>query len=171
MQGFNVSLNFPPRPNVISVSIFGFRNALDRNHVEGGSSNGLVTSREIVIMRIMNVITDKHWRRKLFEKRIIAKWREEVAQSGQVVSVRMMDWIIQELKCKTEISRDTGFVKVFDGGVVKSDTAISPELQPALKEAVKPLEDASEDQRDYHPASDGKEVDLVHPSLFPVKYG
>ncbi|KAL4754373.1 hypothetical protein BDW72DRAFT_139550 [Aspergillus terricola var. indicus] len=172
MPGFNVPLNFQPKVNVISGYTFGFPNALDRNHIEDGTLNGLVTYREIVMMRIMNIITDKpDWRLKLFDKRITAKWREEVAESAQDVSARMMDWIIEELKWKADILRDSGFVKVFDDGVVKSDTAISPELRAALKEAVSPLEDVSEDHRDYHPASDGKVIDLVHPSLFPMVYG
>lgn len=55
-------------------------------------------------------------------------------------------------------------------GVVKSDTAVSKELQQALKEAVEPLENIS-DQKDYHPGSDYKVVNIVNPSLFPVRYG
>lgn len=124
------------------------------------------------MVRIMNTITEKpDWRLKLFDKRITTKWREEVAQSAQDVSARMMDWIIAELKWKADILSDTGFVKVFDDGVIKSDTAISPELRADLKKAVIPLEDIPEDQRDYHPGSDGKVIDLVRPSLFPVVYG
>lgn len=59
----------------------------------------------------------------------------------------------------------------FDGGVVKSDTAIPVELQQALKEAVRYLENVPEEQKDYHHGSDNKVADLVHPSLFPVIYG
>ncbi|KAL4761383.1 DUF4246 domain-containing protein [Aspergillus foveolatus] len=114
------------------------------------------------MMRIMNTITDKpDWQLKVFDKRITTKWREEVAQSAQDVSARMMDWIIAELKWKADKLRDIGF----------SDNAISPGLRAALKEAVSPLEDVPEDQRDYHPGSNGKVIDLVHPSLFPLEYG
>ena len=81
----------------------------------------------------------------------------------------MMDWIIKELQWKANVLKETGYVGVFDVGVIKSDTAVSKELQQSLKEAVKPLEDMSE--KDYHPGSDNKVVDLVHPSLFPVIYG
>ncbi|KAL4819565.1 hypothetical protein BDW67DRAFT_193902 [Aspergillus spinulosporus] len=179
MPGFNVPLNFQPKLNVISGYTFGFPNALDRDHIEHGTLEyespvrfrGLVTHREIVMMRIMNTITDKpDWQLKLFDGRITAKWRDEVAQSAQDVSARMMDWTIDELKWKADLLKDTGFVKVFDDGVVKSDTAITPELRAALKEAVGPLEDIPDDQRD-HPGFDGKVIDLVHPSLFPVVDG
>jgi hypothetical protein len=124
------------------------------------------------MMQIMNVITDKpEWERKVFDEHIIAKWREEVARSGQDATPKMMDWIIKELQWKAGILEQTGFVEVFDGGVVKSDTIISKELQDALKEAVVPFENVPEEEKDYHPGSDDKVVNLVHPSLFPVIYG
>ncbi|KAL4909565.1 hypothetical protein BDW74DRAFT_83181 [Aspergillus multicolor] len=124
------------------------------------------------MMRIMNAITDKpDWDKKVFNGNITAKWREEIAQSDQDVSVKMMDWIIRELQWKAGILSDTGFVKVFDDGVVKSDTVIAEDLKAALKEAVRPFENVPQGQRDYHPASDRKVIDLVHPSLFPVVYG
>ena len=38
-------------------------------------------------------------------------------------------------------------------------------------EAVAPLEDVPGSRKDWHPDSDGKVLDLVHPSLYPVVYG
>jgi hypothetical protein len=123
------------------------------------------------MMQIMNHITDKaNWGRKVFDNTIIAKWREEVFSSGQDVTPKMMDWIIRELQWRANILERTGFVEVF-GGVVKSNTAIPKELQVALSKAVFPFENVPEDEKDYHPGSDNKVVDLVHPSLFPVIYG
>lgn len=124
------------------------------------------------MMQTMDLITEKpEWERKVFDTHITTKWREKVAQSGQDVTPKMMDWIIKELQWKAGILAQTGFVEAFDGGVIKSDTAISKELQDALKEAVIPLENVPAEEKDYHPGSDGKVVDLVHPSLFPVIYG
>jgi hypothetical protein len=108
---------------------------------------------------------------KVFDEEITSKWRTEIAQSGEDVSSKMMDWIIKELQWKAEAFKETDRVTVFDIGVVKSDTAISQELQQALKEAVAPFEDVPEDQKDYHPGSNQQVVDLVHPSLFPVIFG
>ncbi|KAH9860678.1 hypothetical protein J1614_012010 [Plenodomus biglobosus] len=54
--------------------------------------------------------------------------------------------------------------------VLKSDTAISAELKEELRRAVRVLEDVPENQKDWHPGSDGKVLDLVHPSLFPLIY-
>ncbi|RHZ64924.1 uncharacterized protein CDV56_107096 [Aspergillus thermomutatus] len=109
-----------------------------------------------------------HW---VFNDEITAKWRKEIQDSGEDVSERMMEWIIKEAQWKAEVFHDTKHIVAFDVGVVKSDIAIPEELRQALKEAVRPLEEIPEDQRDYHPGTDGKVVDLVHPSLFPVIYG
>ncbi|OKL62951.1 hypothetical protein UA08_01761 [Talaromyces atroroseus] len=171
MPGFNCPLDLPPDANVISGYISGFPSALDPEHIKSGSLDALVTHREIVMMQIMNHITDKtDWGRKVFDKRIMTKWREEVYSSGQDVTPKMMDWIIRELQWKANILERTGFVEVF-GGVVKSNNAIPKELQMALGQAAFFFEDVPEDEKDFHPGSDNKVVDLVHPSLFPMIYG
>lgn len=109
--------------------------------------------------------------KKVFNEEITGKWRGEIAQSGQDVSPKMIDWIMKELQWKANNFKKTGYVHAFDAGVVKSDTAVSEEIRQALKQAVHPLEDIPEDQKDYHPGSKGKVVDLVHPSMFPVVFG
>ena len=58
-----------------------------------------------------------------------------------------------------------------DAAVIKSDTAISSELKDALRAGAAPLEDVPDRLKDWHPGSDGKVLDLVHPSLFPLIYG
>lgn len=81
----------------------------------------------------------------------------------------MFEWIWDELKYKAKIMKDVGMITAFNPGVLRSDTAISKELQKALQTAILPLEQVPD--RDYHPGSDEKFIDLVHPSLFPVVYG
>ncbi|KAE8369834.1 hypothetical protein BDV27DRAFT_152713 [Aspergillus caelatus] len=122
-------------------------------------------------MRVINAITDEPgWDRQVFDKAITAKWRSEIIDTDKGITPNMIDWIIDEVKWKAENYSTTGFVVVFDPGVVKSDTAISEELQNALKDGVRTLED-SLTEKDYHPGSDDRIVDLVHPSLFPVVFG
>ncbi|KAL2818046.1 hypothetical protein BJX63DRAFT_419353 [Aspergillus granulosus] len=174
MPGFNTPLNCATRNNVIrnSLCTHGFPIALDPEQLESGYLDELVTLREIIMMRIMNTITDKPgWEKKAFDDKITAKWREELLHSGQDVSERMVNWIISELRWKAGLAAEKGFVEVFDDGVVKSDTAISRELQASLQAAVAPLENVPDEQKDYHPGSENMVVDLVHPSLFPVVYG
>jgi hypothetical protein len=66
----------------------------------------------------------------------------------------------------------TGIIPVLDASscVLKSDNAISHELKEELRKAVAPLENVPENQKDWHPGSDGTVLDLVHPSLFPLIY-
>ena len=83
----------------------------------------------------------------------------------------MFDWIVQELQWKAGVYEEKKLLQIFDMGVVRSDTAIPQDLQQALREAVAPLENVPEDEKDYHPGSDNMVVDLVHPSLYPLVYG
>ncbi|CAG9993437.1 unnamed protein product [Clonostachys byssicola] len=54
---------------------------------------------------------------------------------------------------------------------IKSDSLISAELAQSLKDTVRSLEEVPENERDWHPGSDKKVLDLVHPSLYPLAYG
>jgi hypothetical protein len=83
----------------------------------------------------------------------------------------MVTWCIDEIRYNAQEFKETGMVTVYDGDVVKSDNAIPPSVQQALKAAAAHLEDIPEMNRDWHPGSDGTVLDLVHPSLFPVVYG
>lgn len=80
---------------------------------------------------------------------------------------------MEELKYKaTRFSEmPSGAIKVYNGDVVKSDTAVPSSLKAQLQAAVQPLEEIPAWEKDWHPGSDEKVLDLVHPSLFPVVYG
>jgi len=58
-----------------------------------------------------------------------------------------------------------------DACVVKSDSAVTSGTKAALKKAVEPLENVPAAEKDWHPGTDGKVLDLVHPSLWPLIYG
>lgn len=66
-----------------------------------------------------------------------------------------------------------GMIPVLDSCscVLKSDTAIPVQLKNELKNAVAALEALPEQHKDWHPGSDGKVLDLVHPSLYPLVHG
>jgi hypothetical protein len=91
--------------------------------------------------------------------------------SGRDVTKRMVIWVIDELCHKSKLSQGTGMVTVDMGDVTKSDTTISESLRASLKAVVRLLKDVPENQKDYHPGSNDKVLDLVHPSLFPLVYG
>ena len=149
----------------------------------------LLTVREYTMMGIMNSISDKiGWHAKVFDDDIKAKWKTEVlAQPNIDVSEKMFEEVsyfdtkfylvsaeqrqcIAELKYKADVFKGENLVEALNG-VFKSDTIIPEHLRLALIDAVKPLEDIQEDQKDWHPGSGGKVLDLVHPSLYPLVYG
>ena len=108
---------------------------------------------------------------QVFDEETIASWLQEFIDNRKDPSPRTIDWVIDELHWKADILQKTDQIVAFDSGVVKSDTQIPEELKQALKDAVRPLEDIPQEAKDYHPDSEKRIVDLVHPSLFPVIYG
>ena len=83
----------------------------------------------------------------------------------------MAEHTMDELRLKAVICEGRGPTLVYDAGVVKSDCAVPEDLRTSLVLAVQSLEDVSETQKDWHPGSDDKVLDLVHPSLFPLVWG
>jgi hypothetical protein len=81
--------------------------------------------------------------------------------------------IVLELQSKAKLFKATGLVPVFDvsGIVLKSDTVVSEDLKQELRRAVASLEDVPDGEKDWHPRSDDKVLDLVHPSLCPLVFG
>ena len=80
---------------------------------------------------------------------------------------------IKELQEKATLLEEQHLVRIFDayGCAVKSDISVAAELVHSLQEEVSKLESIPSNKKDYHPGSDGKVVDLVHPSLYPLVYG
>ncbi|KAK2750956.1 hypothetical protein FQN57_000031 [Myotisia sp. PD_48] len=129
------------------------------------------TVREFLIMRMVNVITDKpDWHTKVFNAEIVAKWSKEIREANDVTE-NMMGWIIEQVKYKALFYQKTGLIGVYNSYVAKSDTIVPEALKLALREAVASLENVPDDQKDYHPGSNNQVLDLVHPSLFPLIYG
>ena len=56
-------------------------------------------------------------------------------------------------------------------GVFQSDAILTPELVAKVQQALEPLENVPDEQKDWHPGSDEQVLDIVHPSLYPLVYG
>ncbi|KAH0565668.1 hypothetical protein GP486_000942 [Trichoglossum hirsutum] len=180
LPGFTLPLNFCPGKERTTHDPAEdgtgelWPNALNGSQCyEGEVALPLTTLREFTMLRLMDHLTDKpHWDTKIFDDDIANKWKSEaLASPGQDITQNMVDWVIAELRYRSEIFQKTGAVKVYNGDVVKSDIAVPGHLKEALKAAVISLEDIPDMYKDYHPGSDGKVLDLVHPSLFPLVYG
>ncbi|KAJ2912988.1 hypothetical protein MD484_g7416, partial [Candolleomyces efflorescens] len=136
----------------------------------------ITTLREFSMLQFMNSVTDKpDWDKKIFDAEIVKKWRSETVDNPEVnMTKRMFNHCIAELKdLATKIlpERKHRAIVVYDGNVVKSDEAVPSVVKLGLQEAVKSLENVPKKLKDWHPGSDKKVLDLVHPSLFPMIYG
>ncbi|RXW20311.1 hypothetical protein EST38_g5535 [Candolleomyces aberdarensis] len=176
--GHGYRLNWAPDTRDAEYRGEPFPNAL----VQSGSECELfqpITLRERTMLRFMNKVTDKaDWTTKVFDESIIAKWKQECVNlpdstPSTQISEPMFSYCIEELqfRAKEHPNSPNGAVRVYNGDVYKSDTAVSEETKLALQKAVRVLEGVPAAQKDWHPGSDGKVLDLVHPSLFPLIYG
>ncbi|KAJ6787386.1 hypothetical protein PWT90_08600 [Aphanocladium album] len=143
-----------------------------------------LTIRELFMLWFTEQITNKpSWQAKVYDDAIVEKWRAEADhvdwskaigyQHESPCSDAMWVYMIQELRSKAKLYGETGMIPIFDtsAAVIKSDVAISAELRRELKDTSISLEKKPEDEKDWHPGSDGKVLDLVHPSLWPLVYG
>lgn len=113
-----------------------------------------------------------HVNMQALDKSITNKWRKELREDLAFnFTPEMAEYCIEELKYKAELYKSTGCISLFHGDVVKSDNVIPSSLQDTLKAAVAPLENVPEHIKDWHPGSNGRVLDLVHPSLYPLVYG
>ncbi|KAJ8080175.1 hypothetical protein PM082_017005 [Marasmius tenuissimus] len=175
LPGFGLPVNTLPRykiakyPSSSKSSRLCFPNAI----TSWCASNILV--REQTMLSMMNEITEKpEWDRKVSDETIVAKWKDEALnKEGVDFSEAMFNYCIAELREKASYFSQTGHAIVLDAeaAIFKSDTAIPTSLCEELKAAVGPLENVPSQHKDWHPGSDEKVLDLVHPSLYPLIYG
>ncbi|KAL0064466.1 hypothetical protein AAF712_008630 [Marasmius tenuissimus] len=196
LPGFGLAVNKMPirdkfagaKPGYPSAKkIFCFPNAM----TSWCASN--TTIRERTILAIINELSDKsEWERKVNDEAIVARWKTEaLKREGVDCSEDIFDYVraffylptlthfhnfikcILELRAKAPRFLQTGRIAILDSeaAIVKSDIAIPESLTEDLKAAVSSLEDVPERDKDWHPGSNGKVLDLVHPSLYPLMYG
>jgi hypothetical protein len=79
---------------------------------------------------------------------------------------------IQELRSKAKFFEKSGMIPTLDAHavVVKSDSLVSKPLHESLLTSFETLKANQADSPDWHPNSDDKVQNLVHPSLFPLVY-
>lgn len=136
---------------------------------------------EWLIIEISNKIRQKpNWKSKYKDPTISAKWKQEV-KDFFIDKTKLIDEVIEyvflELEWyeKTERDfpgfKDRAYSIGIDDKIVLTDGAIDPQIKSNFKEDVKELVESFGSNLDYHPKSDNKVIDLVHPSLFPLQYG
>ncbi|MCY0923125.1 DUF4246 domain-containing protein [Streptomyces sp. H27-G5] len=124
------------------------------------------TLRELQMMQCSALIREKPgWFDKMNDADIVARWTQEAMAQG--LTEAQVRYVLAELAHYAAL-RDgrTGVEVSAVDGVWHSDTLVDDTLGSRLREAVRVLEQVSEEERDWHPGSDGQVLDLVHPSLF-----
>ncbi|KAI0719901.1 hypothetical protein C8Q72DRAFT_899738 [Fomitopsis betulina] len=117
------------------------------------------------------------WHAKFRDEKIRSRWAEEVREQQREVheslqlTDNMINYVMTELEAYA-VLRDvnTGIEPGPYERTWKSDRLIPASLKSELLAAVEPLESIPDSEKDWHPNSDGKVLDLVHPSLYPVIY-
>lgn len=124
------------------------------------------TLRELDIMRCSAHIRAKPgWFDKMDDADIVARWAGEAAAQG--LTEAQVRYVLDELRYYAAL-RDahTGAEVSAVDGVWQSDSLVDEELRSRLREAARVLEEVGEEEKDWHPGSNGQVLNLVHPSLF-----
>ncbi|KAH9842496.1 uncharacterized protein C8Q71DRAFT_205298 [Rhodofomes roseus] len=101
----------------------------------------------------------------------IMEQQKDLHQSLQLTD-NMINYIMGELEAYAALrDPETGIEAGPYERIWQSDQLIPASLKSALVSAIAPLESVPDSEKDWHPGSDGKVLDLVHPSLYPVVYG
>ncbi|KGO66153.1 Protein of unknown function DUF4246 [Penicillium expansum] len=119
-------------------------------------------------LHLINTITDRpDWHRAIFDKQVIAQWREDAVASSSLINDKTWDWCLKELQDKArQFDRDGRLIVLnTSSGVCKSDTAISSGLKSQLSNSFDLLSHQAIQQK-----SESAVVNLVDPSLFPLVY-
>ncbi|KAG8949554.1 hypothetical protein FRC04_008487 [Tulasnella sp. 424] len=118
------------------------------------------------------------WWTKYKNPEILAKWRTELLEHESTVeenerlSEAEIDYVLAELAGYDKMrDESTGIQQSCYARVYESDSLIPEDLLQRLIEAVKPLENVPDEEKDWHPRSDNQVLDLVHPSLYCGVYG
>ncbi|KAF8207053.1 hypothetical protein K438DRAFT_1904759 [Mycena galopus ATCC 62051] len=115
------------------------------------------------------------WYEKMRDENIRKKWIQEAKEQQEArlpweqLTDNMLNYVMGELEGYAAL-RDpaTGIEWGPYERIFLSDTLVSEEIATALKLAIKPLENVPDEEKDWHPGSDGRVLDLVHPSICPL---
>ncbi|CEI63619.1 hypothetical protein FVEN_g6748 [Fusarium venenatum] len=172
LPGFGLPVNYMPDNNDHFPTLLGR---------DSDFQAATLTNRELCMLRFIEEITNKpEWWIKVNDETIASRWKAEALEFdwGRYLKYgdftpAMADACIEEIKFKAEIYEKTKLLPVYDytAAIVKSDHLIPDDLWHSLKTGVKALEDIPDEAKDWHPGSNGKVLNLVHPSMYPLVYG
>ena len=116
------------------------------------------------IMALSTLIRNKEkWYEKFRDEKIVAKWRVEA--KFQNISNEQFNYVIDELEYYFSL-RKNGIEMATVEGVWQADGAVDDDLKQQLLKEMEVLENVPEEEKDWHPDSDNKVLNLIHPSLY-----
>ncbi|KAJ6524441.1 hypothetical protein DFH09DRAFT_1250825 [Mycena vulgaris] len=117
------------------------------------------------------------WQRKASDPEILSKWRMEALEQQKPINrderltEKMVDYVLAELAGYAKIAdNERGIERGCFDAIWYSDRLISDNVAERLKAAAIALENVPDNEKDWHPGSNGQVLDLVHPSLYCVVY-
>ncbi|EIW52510.1 uncharacterized protein TRAVEDRAFT_134541 [Trametes versicolor FP-101664 SS1] len=133
-----------------------------------------VTLVELRMRRFAGLIRAKpEWWKKVQDAALVVKWRAEMKQwPRDPITDAQLDYIFDQLKYEARLDTTAqGIFATMVPYVYESRSLIPAEAKSALLSLVSVLEDVPKSKQDWHPGSDKQVLDLVHPSLYPLRIG
>ncbi|KAI0350807.1 hypothetical protein OH77DRAFT_1593350 [Trametes cingulata] len=157
-----------------------------------------ITLVELRMRRFSGMIRSKaDWWEKVKDPELRAKWRKEMVEQDRAaveqfwggskrfdygrgekqwprdpITDVQLDYIFDQLEYEAS-QRDpaTGIFATSIPKVYESRSLIPADLKSTLVSGVSILESVPDEEKDWHPGSDGQVLDLVHPSLYCLRIG
>ncbi|KAH9848996.1 hypothetical protein C2E23DRAFT_738253 [Lenzites betulinus] len=153
---------------------------------------------ELRLRRFARTIRDKpRWWEKVHNVEIAARWKQEIIKHDRAMVERLwggekrfyagkgekqwpretitdaqLQYLFDELRyLASQRDEETGTLETTIPMVYEASALIPASLKASLRSLATRLEEAPEDEKDWHPGSNKQVLDLVHPSLFSLRLG
>ncbi|KAI9219602.1 hypothetical protein BC828DRAFT_406568, partial [Blastocladiella britannica] len=136
----------------------------DQDYPDEEAQYEALTLKELSLLALIGAVREKpQWARKVLDPIISAKWRAELAdQSG--ACKQDLDYIFAELAWQAQHQP----LAAGPDNVAGIEDPLAEDRRLRLIELVRTGLETGE--KDWHPRAKNQVLDLVHPSLFPLKY-
>ncbi|KAI9216901.1 hypothetical protein BC828DRAFT_281617, partial [Blastocladiella britannica] len=136
----------------------------DEDYPDKEAQYEALTLKEQRLLAIIGAVREKpQWARKVLDPTINAKWRTELAEESGACK-QDLDYIFAELAWQAQHQP----LAAGPDNVFGMDSALPKGRRLCLMELVRDGLESGE--KDWHPRAKNQVLDLVHPSLFPLKY-
>lgn len=136
--------------------------------------NSRATAREIVMVGLINEITDRpDWHQKVFDEDYVAELEIFAHEYHDLVSERTWAWCLKELRLKARKFEETGRIASLDlgSGICKLDSLVSSRTHAQIQKGLKMIHSTRRMNSDEPIQQDEQIQQLIDPSLYPLVFG